>query len=89
MAKNLARLAAWILPPIALPISLSITLSTVTEGGAVEAAVIWSRASRPVASTAELVGALTVIEAAPAASRIAKGLALRNKGRRWGVGCGQ
>jgi len=89
MAKNLARLAAWILPPIALPISLPITLSTVTEGGAVEAAVIWSGASKPVASDAELVGAPTAIEAAPAASRIAKGLALRNKGRRWGIGCGQ
>jgi hypothetical protein len=55
----------------------------------VEAAVIWSGASRPVASAVELVGGPTAIESALAASRIAKGLALRNKGRRWGVGCGQ
>jgi len=65
------------------PISLPSTLSTVTEGEALEAAMI------QVASTAKLVGAPTVIEAAPAATRIAEGLALRNKGRRWGVRCGQ
>jgi len=63
-------LAAWILPPTALPISLPSTLSTITEGGALEAAMIWFGASKPVASTVELVGAPTAIEAALAATRI-------------------
>jgi hypothetical protein len=81
MERNLTQLAAWILPPIALPISLLSALSTVTEGGALEAAVIRSGVSKPVASIAGLVGTLAAIEAAPAATRIAKGLALCNKGR--------
>ena len=74
----------WILPPIALPISLS----TVTNGGVVEAVVIWSGASRPNAFIAELVGASTAIKATLIATKIAKGLALSNKGRRYGVGVG-
>jgi len=46
-----------------------------------EAAVIRSGASKPVASAAGLVGTPTTVEAAPAAARIAKGPALCNKGR--------
>ena len=84
----MTQLAVWILPPIVLPISLPSTMSAITEGGALEAAMIWSGASKPVASAAKLVGAPTAIEAAPVATRIAKGLALRNKGKRWGVGVG-
>jgi len=77
MAEILTQLAAWILPPIALPRALP----TVTEEGGLEAAVIRSGASKPVASAAGLVGMPATVEAAPAVSRIAKGLALRNKGR--------
>jgi hypothetical protein len=40
MAKHLAQLAAWILPPTALPIALPISLSAVTGGGDVEVAEI-------------------------------------------------
>jgi len=40
MAKHLAQLAAWILPPTALQIALPISLSAATGGGAVEAAKI-------------------------------------------------
>ena len=54
-----------------------------------EAVVIWFGASRPITFVVELVGVPIAIEAALVATRIAKGLALRNKGRRWGVGCGQ
>ena len=78
MAKILTQLAAWILPPIALPRALPI----VTEGGVLEAAVIRSRASKSVASAVGLVGTPATVEAAPAATRIAKSLALRNKKRR-------
>jgi hypothetical protein len=46
-----------------------------------EAAVIRSGASKLITSVAGLIGMPTTIEAAPAAARIAKGLALRNKGR--------
>jgi hypothetical protein len=56
-------------------------LSTVTEGGALEAAVIRSGASKPIAFAAGLVGTPATIEEAPAAARIAKGLALCNKGK--------
>jgi hypothetical protein len=52
MAEILTQLAAWILPPIALPKALP----TVTKGGVLEAAVIRSRASKPGASAAGLVG---------------------------------
>ena len=54
-----------------------------------EAVVIWSRASIPVVSATELVGAPTATESAHTVTTIAKVLALRNKGRRWGVGSGQ
>ena len=54
-----------------------------------EAVVIWSGASRPVAFDVKLVGVPIAIEAPLAATRIAKGLALHNKGRQWGVGCRQ
>jgi len=77
MAKILTQLAAGILPPITLPRALSI----VTEEGVLEAVVIRSGASKPVASAAALVGTPATIEAAPAAARITKGLALRNKSR--------
>ena len=63
------------------PIALLRALSTVTEGGVFEAVVIRSGASKPVASAPGLVGTPATIEAAPAAARIAKGLAVRNKGR--------
>jgi hypothetical protein len=85
MAKILTRLAAWILPPIALPKALPI----VTEGGVLEAAVIKSGASKSVASAIRLVGTPATVEAAPVAARIAKSLALRNKSRRCNAGCGQ
>jgi len=52
MAECLTQLVAWILPLTVLPI----TLSAITSGGAVEAAEIWSRRYRSVASTTELVG---------------------------------
>jgi len=78
MAEILTQLTAWILPPIALPRALPI----VTEGGVLEAAVIRSGASKSVASTVGLVGTPATVEAAPAAARIAKSLALRNKSRR-------
>jgi len=52
MAECLTQLVAWILPPTALPI----TLSAITGEGAVEAAEIWSRRCRSVASITELVG---------------------------------
>jgi len=77
MIEILTQLAAWILPPIALPRALP----TVTEEGVLEAVVIKFGTSKPVASAARLVGTPATIEAAPAATRIAKGLALRNKGR--------
>jgi hypothetical protein len=77
MAEILTQLAAWILPPIALPRALS----NVTEGGVWEAAVIRSGASKLVASAAGLVGMPATIEAALTTARIAKGLALFNKGR--------
>ena len=78
MAEILTQLAAGILPPIALPRALP----TVTEEGVLEAAVNRSGAScKPVASAARLVGTPATVEAAPAAARIAKGLALRNKSR--------
>ena len=84
MAKILTQLAAWILPLIALPRALPI----VTEGGVLEAAVIKSGASKLVSSIVGLVGTPATVEAAPAAARIAKSLALHNKSRRWNVGCG-
>ena len=46
-----------------------------------EAAVIRSRASKPVAFAAGLVGTPATVEAAPTAARIAKGLVMHNKGR--------
>jgi hypothetical protein len=85
MAEILTQLAAWILPPIALPRALPI----VTKGGVLEVAVIRSGASKSVASAIGLVGTPATIEAAPAAARIAKSLTLRNKSRRWNAGCGQ
>jgi hypothetical protein len=85
----LAQLAARILPPTALPIALPITLYAVTGGRVVEAAEIWYGRCRSVASAAELVGTPTSIETAPVTTKIAKGLALSNKDRRWGVGHGQ
>ena len=85
MAKILTQLAAWILPPIALPRALPI----VTEGGILEAVVIRFGASKLVASAVGLVGTITTVEAALAVARIAKSLALRNKSRRWNAGCGQ
>jgi len=78
------RLAVWIFPPIALPRALPI----VTEWGVLEAAMIRSGASKSVASAVGLVGTPATIEAAPAAARIAKSLALRIKSRRWNVGYG-
>jgi len=85
MAEILTQLAAWILPPIVLPRALPI----VTEGGVLEAAVIRSGARKLVASAVRLVRTPGTVEAAPAAARIAKSLALRNKSRRWNAGCGQ
>ena len=85
MAEILTQLAAWILPPIALPRSLPI----VTEGGVLEATVIRSGASKSVASAVGLVGTPAIVEAAPAATRIPNSLALHNKSRRWNAGCGQ
>jgi hypothetical protein len=69
-------LAAFILPPIALPI----TLLAINVGGAMEAAKIWSRRNKPVASTAELIGTPSSMEMAPIAAKISRGLALRDKG---------
>jgi len=82
MAKCLVQLVAWILPPAALPIALPISLSVVTSVGAMEATEIWSGHYRSVASTAELVGTPTCMETTPAAAKVSKGMALRNKGRR-------
>ena len=84
MAEILTKLAAWILPPIALPRALPI----VTEGGVLEAAVIRFGASKSVASTVGLVGTPATLEVAPAAVRIAKSLALRNKSRSGMLGVG-
>ena len=84
MAEILTQLAAWILPPIALPRALHI----VTKGEVLKVAVIRSGASKLVASATGLVGTLATIKATPAAARIAKGLALCNKGRWWSAGCG-
>jgi len=78
MAKILTQLASWILPPIALPRALPI----VTEGGVLEAAVIRFGASKSVASAVRLVGTPATVEAALAATRNAKSLALHNKSRR-------
>jgi hypothetical protein len=55
MAECLAQLAVCILPHVALPISLTVTLPAITIGGAIEAMKIWSECSRPIPSTAELV----------------------------------
>jgi hypothetical protein len=85
MAEIMTQLAAWILPPIALPRALPIVI----EGGVLEAAVIRSGASKSVDSAVGLVGTPATVEAAPVAARIAKSLALRNKSRRWNAGCGQ
>ena len=84
MTKILTQLAAWILPLIALPRALPI----VTEGGVLEAAVIRSGASKSVASVVGLVGTPATLEVAPAAVRIAKSLALRNKSRSGMLGVG-
>jgi len=89
MVEILTQLAAWILPPIALPKALPRALPIVTEGGVLEAPVIRSGASKLVAFAVGLVGMPATIETAPAAARIAKSLALRNKSRRWNAGCGQ
>ena len=85
MAEILTQLAAWILPPIALPRALHI----VTKGEVLKVAVIRSGASKSVTSSVGLVGMPATIKAAPVAARIAKSLALRNKSRRWNAGCGQ
>jgi len=85
MAEILTQLAAWILPPIALPRALPI----VTKEGVLEATVIRSGASKSVASAIGLVGKPATVEAAPTVARIAKSLALCNKSRRWNAGCGQ
>jgi hypothetical protein len=76
IAEILTQLAAWILPPIALPRALP----TITKEGVFEATVIKFGASKLVASAAGLVRMPATIEAALTAARIAKGLALRNKG---------
>jgi len=89
MAKILTQLASQILPPIALQIALPWASSTVTEGGALEVALIRFGASKPVASDARLVETPATIETTPTMARSAKGLALCNKGRRWSAGCGQ
>ena len=78
-------MATWILPLIALLRALPI----VTKGGVLEAAVIRFGASKSVASAIGLVGTPATVEAAPAAARIAKNLALGIKSRRWNAGCGQ
>ena len=85
MAEILTQLAAWILPPIALPRALHI----VTKGGVLKVALIRSRASKLVASAVGLVGMPATIETTLVMARIVKGLALRNKGRRWSAGCGK
>ena len=54
-----------------------------------EAAEIWSGRCRSVAFAAELVGTPTSMETIPVATKVSKRLALRNKGRRRCVGCGQ
>jgi hypothetical protein len=80
MAECLAQLAACILPPVALPISLPIALFVTTIGGVMEAMKIWSGCSKLVLSTAKLVGTPSSMETAPVATKISKGLALREKG---------
>ena len=85
MAQILTQLEAWILSLIALQRALPI----VTEGGVLEAAVIRSKASKSVASAVGLVGTPATVEVVPAAARTAKSLALRNKSKRWNVGCRQ
>jgi hypothetical protein len=76
MVECLAQLAAWILPPAALPI----TLYVVTSERVVEAAEIWSGRYRSVCSVAKLVRTLTSMEITPIATKVSKKLALRDKG---------
>ena len=85
MVECLAQLAAWILPPAALPI----TLYVVTGERVVEAAEIWSGRYRSVCSVAKLVRTLTSMEITPIATKVSKKLALRDKGWRRCVWRGQ
>jgi len=80
MAEGLAQLAMSILPPIALLISLPITLLAVTIGGYMETAKIWFRRNRPLPSAIELVGTPSTMKTARIVPIISRGLALRNKG---------
>jgi hypothetical protein len=59
-----------------------------TIGGVMEAMKIWSGCSKLVPFTAKLVGTPSFMEAAPVATKISKGLALRDRLKR-GVGRGQ
>jgi len=88
MAKCLAQLAACILPHVTLPISLTVTLPAITIRGAIEATKILSEYSRPIPSTTELVGTPSSMETASVATKISRGLALRDKGLRGVLGMG-
>jgi hypothetical protein len=88
MAECLAQLAVCILPHVALPISLTVTLPAITIGGAIEATKIWSECSRPIPSIAELVRTPSFMETAPVATKISRGLTLRDKGLRGVLGVG-
>ena len=85
MAECLAQLAAWILPPTALPVALP----AITVGGAREAAEIRYGCSRPVPSAVELVGTPSSMETASVAAKISRRLAVRKKYYKRGVGRGQ
>jgi len=82
MAECLAQLAAWILPPTALPVALP----AITIGGAREAAEIRYGCSRPVPFVVELVETPSSMETASVAAKISKRLAVRKKDLRRGVG---
>jgi len=80
MAKCLAQLAMCILPPVALLISLPITLPVIIVRGFIEATKIWFGRSRHVPSGVELVGTPSFMEAGPVSPKISRGLVLGDKG---------
>jgi len=80
MDDCLAQLAAWILPPTALPFSLPVALFAITGGGVVEAAKVWSGHCRSVPSVAELVWTPTFLKTTLIVTKVCNRLALRDKG---------
>jgi len=80
MVKCLTQLAMCILPPVALLISLPITLPVIIVRGFMEAMKIWSGRSRHVPSAVELVGMPSSMKTSPVSPKLSRGLVLGDKG---------